>query len=62
MNQDRNVSNKNNTIEVHIASSYKISDFNISDLPNRVYEICKNLQILELEYLVPHKVHEGKSF
>ena len=60
LKQDRNVANQNNTIEVHIASSYKISDFNISDLPMRVYEVCKHLQLLELEYIVPHSIAEGK--
>ena len=56
----KNIANRNNTIEVRIASSYKISEFNVSDLPDRVYELCKNLQLLELEYLVPHTVNEGK--
>lgn len=59
-NRGKNIANQNNTVEVRIASSYKISDFNVSHLPNRVYEVCKNLQLLELEYLVPHAVDEGE--
>ena len=59
-NEGNNIANRTNTIEVEIASSYKISKFNVSELPDRVYEVCKNLQLLELEYLVPHTVDEGE--
>ena len=55
-----NIANKTNTIEVEISSSYKNSEFDVSELPNRVYELCKNLQLLELEYLVPHSFVEGE--
>ena len=47
-------------MEVQIASSYKPSDFDVSDLPDRVFELCKDLELLDLELLVPHTVHEGK--
>ena len=59
-NSNENIANKDNTMEVQIASSYKISDFDASDLPDRVYQLCKNLQLLDLELLVPHTVNEGE--
>ena len=60
MNPGKNIADQNNTIGVQIASSYKISEFNVSDLPDRVYQMCKNVQLLELEFLVPHTVNEGE--
>lgn len=43
--------NKNNTFEFEWSSSYKKSDFNLHNLPSRVFQRCMTLDILELEYL-----------
>ena len=53
--------NHSNTKEIYVGSSYKISDIDISDLPDRVYEACKNFEIFELEYLVPDMTYKSRE-
>ena len=59
MLHDNNVARQNNTIEIQVSSSYKTSEFDITKLPDRVFNLCENLELLELNYVIPYQLSEG---